>query len=122
MNKSMSAAEEIASETLELEVIYGLGRDDFPLKTFINFIVKKNKDIFNNELITYLPFLPMTKQHIKQCIELDLKKYYSEFSYTQVKIQKIVDLLDYGPPEVKIYSTSGCKRIHRLIRDYFSNI
>jgi hypothetical protein len=83
----MSASKEIDSKTLELEVNNGLNRDDFPLKTFINFIVKKNKDIFNNELITYLPFLPMTKQHIKQCIELDLKKYYSEFSYTQVKIK-----------------------------------
>jgi hypothetical protein len=116
----MSASEEIDSETLELEVIYGLNRNDFSLKTFSNFIVKKNKDIFNNELINYLPFLPMTKQHIKQCIELDLKKYYSEFSYTQVKVQKIIDMLDYGPPGVKIYSTGGCKRIPLLIRDYFS--
>jgi hypothetical protein len=118
----MSASKEIDSKTLELEVNNGLNRDDFPLKTFINFIVKKNKDIFNNELITYLPFLPMTKQHIKQCIELDLKNYNHEFSYSEDTIQTIVDLLDYGPHSAEIYSTSGCKRIHRLIRDYFTNI
>jgi hypothetical protein len=116
----MSASKEIDSKTLDLEVNNGLNRDDFPLKIFSNFIVKKNKDIFNNELITYLPFLPMTKQHIKQCIELDLKNYNHEFSYTEDTIQKIIDMLDYEPPAVKIYSTSGCKRIHRLILDYFS--
>jgi hypothetical protein len=117
----MSVSKDIDSKTLELEVTNNLNRVDFPLKTFSDFILKENKDLFNNELITYLPFLPLTKQHIKQCIELDLKRYYSDFSHTEDTIQKIIDKLDYKPAEVNFYSTSGCKRIRRLIIDFFSN-
>jgi hypothetical protein len=117
----MSASKDIDSKTLELEVTNNLKRVYFPLKTFSDFILKKNKVIFNNELITYLPFLPLTKQHIKQCIELDFKRYYSDFSQTEDTIQKIIDKLDYEPAEVNFYSTSGCKRVRRLIIDYFSN-
>ena len=67
----MSPSKEIDLKTFELEVKNGLNRVDFSSATFRDFIIKKNKDLFDNELITYLPFLPMTKQHIKQCIELD---------------------------------------------------
>ena len=114
----MSASKEIESETLELEVNNGLNRVDFPLKTFSNFLFKENKEIFKNELITYLPFLPLSKQHIIKCIELDLKKHYSEFSHNEDTIQTMINKLDYEPAEVNFYSTSGCKRIHRLIRDF----
>ncbi len=121
LNSSTSASKEIDSETLELEVNNGLNRVDFPLNTFSNFLFKKNKDIFKNEFIIYLPFLPLSKQHIIQCIELDLKKDYSEFSHNGDTIQTIINMLDYEPAEVNFYSTSGCKRIHRLIRDFFTN-
>jgi hypothetical protein len=121
LNSSTSASKEIDSETLELEVNNGLNIIDLPFNTFSNFLFKKNKNIFNNEFITYLPFLPLLKQHIKQCIELDLKKDYSEFSHNGDTIQTIINMLDYQPAEVNFYSTSGCKRIHRLIRDFFTN-
>jgi hypothetical protein len=117
----MSASKDIDSKTLELELNNGLNRVDFPLKTFSNYILKENKDVFNNVLITYLPFLPLTKQHIKQCIELDFKRYYSDFSQTEDTIQKIIDKLDFEPADVNFFSTSGCKRIRRLIIDYYSN-
>jgi hypothetical protein len=122
LNSSTSTSKEIDLETLELEVNNDLQRDeDFPLDTFSNFLFKKNKDKFKKELFTYLPFLPLSKQHIKQCIELDLKKDYSEFSHNGDTIQTIINMLDYEPAEVNFYSTSGCKRIHRLIRDFFTN-
>ena len=118
----MSASKEIDSKTVELEVKNGLDRIDFPSITFRNIVNKKHQEIFNNELITYVPFLPISKNHVKQCVQLEWKRYYPSSSYGEEEIQKISDMLNYEQAETSFYSTSGCTRIRRLIIDYFSNL
>jgi hypothetical protein len=84
--------------------------------------MKINKDIYNDELITYVPFLPISKKHVKQCIELCWKMNYADYIYIEDEIENMADKLDYEPSELKYYSTSGCKRVPRLMRDFFSNL
>jgi hypothetical protein len=64
----------------------------------------------------------MTKTYVKQCIELYWKMNYADYIYIEDEIEKMADKLDYEPSELKFYSTSGCKRVSRLMRDFFSNL
>jgi len=74
----------------------------------------------------YVPFLPLERIHVKQCIEFQIQKAVNEAltgeEYSKHKIQEIksamnkkVDTLlaemTFGPGASNLYSTTGCKRV-----------
>lgn len=63
-------------------------------------------------LITHMvPFLPLTKQHVHNCINRDL--YLKKRVPNRATILKIMDELPFYQPfeESEHYSTTGCKRV-----------
>ena len=64
-------------------------------------------DLITNNLIDFfVPFLPLEKSHIKQCIVADLVQKGKRLS--QEIIQKIADEMQYSN---NAFSTTGCKRV-----------
>lgn len=76
--------------------------------------------ILKNLITAFVPFLPLERRHVKQCIKDSLieKKYYrSEAEISDAKVQEIADEITYYPEGIFIFSTTGCKRINEKI-DY----
>lgn len=74
--------------------------------------------ILKNLITAYVPFLPLERRHVKQCIRDGLvqKGYYkSDEEISEVTVQEIADELTYYPEGVFVFSTTGCKRIHEKI-------
>ena len=66
-----------------------------------------HSDLIKSNLIDFfVPFLPLEKCHIKQCIQADLVKKGKRLS--QETIQKIADEMQYSN---NAFSTTGCKRV-----------
>lgn len=61
----------------------------------------------------FVPFLPLERKHVQQCIRRELEKQGRYFDSNMVS--KIADELVYFPPEEELYSTSGCKRLEQKI-------
>lgn len=65
-------------------------------------------------ITAYIPFLPLERRHIRQCIRdyLLLKKYYkSEKEIREEKVREIAEQLPYHPQDEQLFSTTGCKRV-----------
>lgn len=73
--------------------------------------------IIQQHLISaYIPFLPLERNHIKQCIVDDIvSKGYSNLIITEELKNDIADQLEYFPPQSKLYSKSGCKRVSQKV-------
>ena len=68
------------------------------------------------DLITaYVPFLPLERTHVKECIKdaLIRKGFYK--SKKEIKIQQIADELAYVPEDLLLFAVNGCKRIDQKI-------
>ena len=66
-----------------------------------------HSDLILYNLIDYfVPFLPLEKTHVKQCIQADLKRKGKIVS--QEIIEKIADEMQYNN---NAFSTTGCKRV-----------
>ena len=79
--------------------------------------------LIQNHLIDHLiPFLPLDIIHVKICIQNELRKYpvnikSSENFYQD--LNRMSQELDYDPQNSqKKYSTSGCKRVPVLVRNF----
>ena len=64
-----------------------------------------------------VPFLPLERQHVAQCTETELKQ--RQVHITQQLVDDIVNSLSYFPANLKLFSSSGCRRITHLV-DLFS--
>ncbi|CAG2178641.1 unnamed protein product [Oppiella nova] len=73
-------------------------------------------DIVEKNLIdAFVPFLPLEKKHIKLCIYDYLRLHYNKSTPFvdpgEEFIRKVSDELEYFPPDTKLYSKTGCKRV-----------
>lgn len=76
-----------------------------------------HSELVTKNLITaYVPFLPLERSHVKQCIQEDLAGR-SVREVPEDKVQLVVDELTFGPEGIHAFSTSGCKRVPEKI-DY----
>ena len=67
-------------------------------------------DLLKSEVIDYLvPFLPLERMHVKQCIRRDLVK--KGFHVKEAVVREIADQMDYFPHDYKFFSESGCKKV-----------
>ena len=69
-------------------------------------IEKKLVDVF-------VPFLPLERKHVKICVRNEMNKRGIEA--TEDMIDNVADQLEYWPPQIKLFSTSGCKRIAQKV-------
>ena len=76
--------------------------------------------LWHSELITknlissYIPFLPLERKHVKQCIRDGIVQkgfYVHKDDIPESKVQEIADELTYYPSDVSLFSSTGCKRI-----------
>ncbi|XP_077865789.1 uncharacterized protein LOC144352799 [Saccoglossus kowalevskii] len=56
----------------------------------------------------FIPFLPMTKEHVRQCILNSLRE---KGISAGINIETILDQLQYFPADSKLFSVSGCKKV-----------
>jgi torsin-1 len=133
---SNSAAAEIKQKSLELEHSNNMKRENFELKMFRRIIENKifeekkkvgeedkrfwHLNLIKAQLIDYfIPLLPLRREHVKLCIKSELKNEHNlenNEKITDEFVNEIADELHYEPPDVSLYSQTGCKRIPQLIR------
>ena len=67
-------------------------------------------DLLKSEVFDHLvPFLPLERMHVKQCIRRDLVK--KGFPVKEAIVTAIADQLEYFPPGYEFFSVSGCKKV-----------
>lgn len=124
---SNTAGNDIAEESIKHWTL-GDAREKITLKDMEKIIqppaLNTRSGLWHSELITkhlitaYIPFLPLERRHIKQCIKDGLVQagyYKSEDKVSERKVQEIADELQYYPEGVGIFSTTGCKRVNEKI-------
>lgn len=64
-----------------------------------------------------IPFLPLERRHIKQCIRdfLVAKLYYKREEIPENKVSEIAGKMTYYPKDVEVFSVYGCKRIEEKV-------
>lgn len=69
--------------------------------------------IYKHMFTAYVPFLPMERKHIKECIKdlLVAKNYYKREDIPEDKVSEIAKELNYYPADMEIFSVTGCKRV-----------
>lgn len=67
-------------------------------------------DLLKSEVIDHLvPFLPLERTHVKQCIRRDLVK--KGFLVKEALVKEIADQMEYFPEKYEFFSVSGCKKV-----------
>lgn len=67
-------------------------------------------DLLKSGVIDHLvPFLPLERTHVKQCIRQDLIK--KGFHVKEARVKEIADQMDYFPQGHEFFSVSGCKKV-----------
>jgi len=69
--------------------------------------------IEKNLVDVFIPFLPLERRHVKICIRNEFQRRQAEFS--EEMVEKVADELTYWPAELKLFSTSGCKRVAQKV-------
>ncbi|CAH1402154.1 unnamed protein product [Nezara viridula] len=100
----------------------GVKRGDIKLSSFDQSLFKsalneegglKGTGIVKNYLVDmYLPFLPLEKEHVVQCIKA------AQYDITFDNFNNVVDDLVFEPKDAPLFSLSGCKLVESLIRKY----
>lgn len=75
-------------------------------------------DVIVSHMITaYVPFLPLERKHIRQCIKdvLVAQKYYKRKDIPEGDVRKIANQLTYFPADEEIFSVNGCKRVQEKV-------
>ena len=68
------------------------------------------QELLTSEAIDFLiPFLPLERSHVKQCIRSDLIK--KGYPVVESQVSEIADQMNYFPPDLQLFSNSGCKKV-----------
>lgn len=131
---SNSAGNVITEMTLQMSK--DQQRESFELRKFQSAIQnnvyfnkdKENKGLHHASIIDshlidfYIPFLPLERPHVKQCIKDELEKYEFKNKNEYFKktleqdVESVADQLGYEPEGLRLFVSSGCKRIPNLVR------
>jgi len=72
--------------------------------------------IIDKSLIdAYVPFLPLEQVHVKQCARRELVHRELEPNDYSDLINQVVEELSFWPDEVRLFSTTGCKRVSQKV-------
>ena len=74
-----------------------------------------HSELIGNHLITaYLPFMPLERKHVRQCVldSLVTKRYYhTAQSVPKAVVDEVMQELAFYPPDEQLFSVTGCKRV-----------
>lgn len=56
---------------------------------------------------TFIPFLPLEREHVKECIR-ELSKYRG---LDEQALNKVTESLSYHPEDIKLFATTGCTSV-----------
>ncbi|KAJ8297483.1 hypothetical protein KUTeg_024014, partial [Tegillarca granosa] len=121
---SNTAGKEISRHTLD-HWHTGKKREDIKLSDMERIVTTaavntKDSGLWHSDLLirhmisAYIPFLPLERRHIKQCVKdnlLEKKFYKNEKEINAEKVQEIVNELTYYPQDEQLFSVTGCKRV-----------
>ena len=62
-----------------------------------------------NLVVVFMPFLSLERQHVKIYVRNEFQR--RDMVFTEEMVKKVADELIYWPAELKLFSTSGCKRV-----------
>ncbi|CAH1118796.1 unnamed protein product [Phaedon cochleariae] len=98
----------------------GKKREELKLNDFENLISKgvfnekggfHHSDTIRSNLIDhYIPFFPMQEYHVKECIKDQFRERHVH-NPRGSHIQEVMDFIEWGPDDSKLFSKTGCKRI-----------
>lgn len=80
--------------------------------------MKYSSVIDKNLVSAFVPFLPLERQHVKMCIEDSIKRKSLSSRKNPHLVDNIADELEYSPSDVKLFSSSGCKRVDEKVNLY----
>lgn len=73
-----------------------------------------NSSLILSGLVNYfLPFLPLERTHVEECIRKELRRL--NITLNESIVSAVSDELDYFPENEKIFALMGCKRITKAI-------
>ncbi len=82
----------------------------------------------DKHLVTFfVPFLPLEREHIRDCIKqqlqinLDNDKYEYEYSEDDI-INRVLNSIEFTSSTSLEYSLSGCKRVQQKLNYVFESI
>ncbi|XP_022173538.1 torsin-1A-like isoform X2 [Myzus persicae] len=103
--------------------VNGFSRENMTVEDFDTILLKSafNEDgglqkssIIDSHVIDFfVPFLPLEKVHVEQCIEAELKNLEKHLD-SELK-SEILRIVAFGPEPEKLFATSGCKRIKQWV-------
>ena len=68
----------------------------------------------NSDLVNaYIPFLPLEKIHVKQCVNAALPLYVNS---RDIWVEELAEEVEYFSVHEKQFSKYGCKRVDEKIR------
>jgi len=79
--------------------------------------------LIKRHLVTFfVPFLPLERPHVRTCIqrqlekekEYEINKYEYKISDDDI-IDHVLDLIEFSPPDISLYSVSGCKKVQQKL-------
>ncbi|KAJ9601500.1 hypothetical protein L9F63_000339 [Diploptera punctata] len=70
----------------------------------------ENEAIESDLIDHYVPFLPLEKSHVTQCIIAEFKRRKMPIPSTSI-IEEVMEDLTFGPEPYNLYSYTGCKRV-----------
>jgi len=63
----------------------------------------------------FVPFLPIERRHVKQCILVETEKHLGKYQLNEEEIEGILDEYTYWPPSTPLFSTRGCKNVEEKV-------
>ncbi|CAF1209395.1 unnamed protein product [Adineta steineri] len=101
-------------------------RQDFKITEFQNAFANTARSepgglwhglLSNRNLETFfVPFLPLERSHVRTCVQrqLAIVRKHEEYQYKLSDndiVAKVLDLIEFSPPDAQLYSVSGCKKV-----------
>ncbi|KAH3841128.1 hypothetical protein DPMN_114586 [Dreissena polymorpha] len=79
--------------------------------------VWRRKLVSNALISAHVPFLPLEKSHVQQCIRevLNEARYSTSERETEALVTKVADKMIYFPEPIKRFSKTGCKGVREKI-------
>ena len=74
----------------------------------------KSDIMAKNMIDFYIPFLPLERKHVILCIR-DYAAMKNRTDLTDDFYQRVANEMEYFPPDLQLYSRTGCKRVQKKV-------
>jgi hypothetical protein len=78
--------------------------------------------LIQRHLVTFfVPFLPLERSHVRTCIHRQLDIAHENDKQAEYKlsdndiVDRVLDLIEFSPPDSLLYSVSGCKKVQQKL-------